>query len=709
MAIIRKIKAGLVKVDINDFIGEEGTIFYDVETGELRLSDGVTPGGIPISGGGGGGGYVLPTASATVKGGIRVGANLTINPTTGVLSANAAPLSVGIVDAGNNLTYNVANVSAIRFDSDSGFDVTEIGTGIVKVAMNSTFKYWEVDGQTTLEAVGLDTVKFVGASGITITTDATTDPKRIIFSGTGGPIGATGPRGATGFGATGATGPAGATGPQGTQGVTGPTGPAGTDGRVGATGATGVGTAGATGVAGPIGPTGDIGSTGSTGFTGATGITGPVGATGIGATGVTGPTGPQGPQGTSIKIVGSVADNISLPGYPSSYTGDAGDCYITNDTGHLWIWDGSTWIDGGNITGPQGATGATGSVGFQGATGFTGATGEVGTQGATGATGITGATGAVGNVGATGATGYTGATGPQGSFSGSSFNYFFDSDTTPIAPANGSLKFDNLNLSLASSMLIHDNDINEVSIFAFLQSIDDSTSDIKGYFTISERTNPAVFAVFAITGYHVHSGYDYFTVPVDHLSGATAFINNEDIVITFARSGDKGDTGSTGPQGSTGFTGATGPQGAGATGATGSIGPTGPQGAGATGASGLVGATGIQGPTGPGGGGGGGEVIKTFNVLNEFAAPLLGKAIFTPVSASTIKSVQLNNGQRVSGDLLVGLYRNGELLSFFTLPSGEYTIKYTGLNYAVSTNDYFTVNVVAGNGVNFSMALLSID
>ena len=55
---IYKIKAGQVPtVDATTYVGIEGTIFYD-STGLLRLSDGVTPGGIPIStGGGGGNGY----------------------------------------------------------------------------------------------------------------------------------------------------------------------------------------------------------------------------------------------------------------------------------------------------------------------------------------------------------------------------------------------------------------------------------------------------------------------------------------------------------------------------------------------------------------------------------------------------------------------------------------------------------------------------
>ena len=49
MGLTRKIKAGLVKVPVNDFIGEDGNVFFDIDDGVMRLSDGTTPGGIPLS------------------------------------------------------------------------------------------------------------------------------------------------------------------------------------------------------------------------------------------------------------------------------------------------------------------------------------------------------------------------------------------------------------------------------------------------------------------------------------------------------------------------------------------------------------------------------------------------------------------------------------------------------------------------------------
>lgn len=60
-----KIFSGRVKTDVYGFVGEVGRIFYNETTGELRLSDGVTPYGKPIFGSGGGGGTNLVRYSET--------------------------------------------------------------------------------------------------------------------------------------------------------------------------------------------------------------------------------------------------------------------------------------------------------------------------------------------------------------------------------------------------------------------------------------------------------------------------------------------------------------------------------------------------------------------------------------------------------------------------------------------------------------------
>lgn len=180
MAFFRKVQAGLVKSDIESFVGQSGNLFFNVETGEFRLSDGATPGGISL-GTGGTGGYVLPTASTTTKGGVKIDGD-TIRINNGVISAVTPPasISVGLVSGVNNIPSNtLTNITAIKFDTDAGFDITDLGSGTVKVGMNSTFKYWKVDGQDDLVANGLDTIEFVAGPGIQISTDPNSDPKAI--------------------------------------------------------------------------------------------------------------------------------------------------------------------------------------------------------------------------------------------------------------------------------------------------------------------------------------------------------------------------------------------------------------------------------------------------------------------------------------------------------------------------------------------------
>ena len=48
-----------IKVPASTYVGQAGRIFYHEDTGELRLSDGVTPGGLPIYTGGGSGSLTL--------------------------------------------------------------------------------------------------------------------------------------------------------------------------------------------------------------------------------------------------------------------------------------------------------------------------------------------------------------------------------------------------------------------------------------------------------------------------------------------------------------------------------------------------------------------------------------------------------------------------------------------------------------------------
>jgi hypothetical protein len=89
---IQKIKSGRVtSIDADVFVAPPGTLFFNENLGDLRLGDGVTPGGILLNfGGGGGGNYTLPTATTSVKGGVKIDGS-TITIANQVISVGTVP------------------------------------------------------------------------------------------------------------------------------------------------------------------------------------------------------------------------------------------------------------------------------------------------------------------------------------------------------------------------------------------------------------------------------------------------------------------------------------------------------------------------------------------------------------------------------------------------------------------------------------------
>ena len=90
-------------------------------------------------------------------------------------------ISVGLTGSSNDQLYQT--ITTLLFDAESGFDVSANGTTAV-ISMNSTFKYWEVNGNSTpgniLVANGLDWVNFVTGPGIGITVDPNALPHQSI-------------------------------------------------------------------------------------------------------------------------------------------------------------------------------------------------------------------------------------------------------------------------------------------------------------------------------------------------------------------------------------------------------------------------------------------------------------------------------------------------------------------------------------------------
>lgn len=115
---IGKIKASRVNsVDAPTYVGEEGILFYNFANGVIRLSDGTTPGGVPVP-------YTI--ASNTTVGGIKAGPGANIG-LDGLLTIDTAglPLSIG------NLAFIDTTISTLNPNVNLNLETN--GTGNINL------------------------------------------------------------------------------------------------------------------------------------------------------------------------------------------------------------------------------------------------------------------------------------------------------------------------------------------------------------------------------------------------------------------------------------------------------------------------------------------------------------------------------------------------------------------------------------------------
>lgn len=175
------------------YVGQEGRIWWNPVSNAFYYSNGNTPGGIMI----GSGANSISNISVADQGSV-----LTFNVDSfnfvgdGVVASNVGnAVTITIPGGGNvtnalivsqytygNISNSVPNVSGLLFDTTTGFNVTDLGNGNALITLGSSFKTWEVAGQTSLVAVGEDTVQFVDGNNIVITTNALSTPQQIKFS-----------------------------------------------------------------------------------------------------------------------------------------------------------------------------------------------------------------------------------------------------------------------------------------------------------------------------------------------------------------------------------------------------------------------------------------------------------------------------------------------------------------------------------------------
>lgn len=98
------------------------------------------------------------------------------------LTAVPSVLTVSNWNTGNIISNTIANVTALRFNANTGITVTDLGNAEALVSLGSSFATWEVDGQANLVAHGEDIVKFVAGPGIVITTNPSANPQEIAFA-----------------------------------------------------------------------------------------------------------------------------------------------------------------------------------------------------------------------------------------------------------------------------------------------------------------------------------------------------------------------------------------------------------------------------------------------------------------------------------------------------------------------------------------------
>ena len=296
---------------------------------------------------------------------------------------------------------------------------------------------------------------------------------------------------------------------------------------------------------------------------------------GFGVTGATGPTGEAGPtgaQGVNINFVGSVANTGALP----SSGNDVNDAYIVDADGNLWVWNGSSWNDAGQIVGPQGVTGEAGATGVTGPTGEAGATGSTGAVGETGSTGAQGQTGVTGNDGATGATGATGAdalwnfTGAYGG--GTSYAVgdvaTYQGQTWYRINANGGNVGDAPAEGIFWTLIAEKGDSGETGATGAIGETGSTgatgpTGDDFGIYYLGNY-NPSSGYLTDIAVVRGSDGQLYLAKASGQLGNPIDYLSNGqwEIWIPKGADGAAGATGSTGETGSTGDTGPTGPTGA---------------------------------------------------------------------------------------------------------------------------------------------------
>ena len=169
--------------------------------------------------------------------------------------------------------------------------------------------------------------------------------------------------------------------------------------------------------------------------------------------------------------------------------------------------------------------------------------------------GLQGPQGPTGPKGQVGGIGTTGPTGPSGVFNGASFQFTYDSFTTP-PPGLGEVQFEfngfPSTTSSSTVMYLNNTDSSGTVIKSYMSVLSSITGVHKGRVTITSVASPANYLSFYITNITPQPTlaspvYWELTISGAFSSGPNPFSNGETVNVAFVDQGQTGDTGATGP------------------------------------------------------------------------------------------------------------------------------------------------------------------
>jgi len=142
-----------------------------------------------------------------------------------------------------------------------------------------------------------------------------------------------------------------------------------------------------------------------------------------------------------------------------------------------------------------------------------------------------------GDAGSTGATGSPGAAGPAGVAG----NLFLFDTATSGDPGTGEILFNNATLASVTAVHVSETDADANALGPWLDTIDDSTSTIKGTLVVRNLDDLSAFAIFHLTAM-ADSGA-YRTLTVTHIASGGTFGAADNCGFQFIPTGDKGSAG----------------------------------------------------------------------------------------------------------------------------------------------------------------------